>query len=168
MDCRHVAVWCNLGVRDFELAELAEDATCFCGWYEGEEDWSLVDWFLFPDLYYGMWQTGQRGGRGTYPRKTEVSSLKIKVKNLFSLSETVNYQQQQKHIPPRFIVVEKNMFFKCQPAPVLTLLFLSLLKFPTPSPAGNWVMFCRWALLRQLSSARVTFSGRSVPRFEVR
>lgn len=73
------------------------------------DPWS-VGWFLVSDLYYGMWQTGQRGGRGTYPRKTEVSSLKIKVKNLFSLSETVNYQQQQKHIPPRFIVVEKNMF----------------------------------------------------------
>lgn len=31
----------------------------------------------------------------------------------------------------------QTMFFKCQPAPDLTLLFLSLLKFPTPSPAGT-------------------------------
>lgn len=31
-------------------------------------------------------------------------------------------------------------------------LIVSLLKFPTPSPAENWVMCCRWAFLRQLTA----------------
>lgn len=140
-------------------------------WTDGKHHFTFLDamkekrkdsWLVYlfccffpPKLYEGMWQTPNRRGRGTY-RSKNIFFKKNNLKSCFPCQKTVKYQQQ--HIPHRLTVLEKRkthvFFFKCQPAPVLTLLFLSLLKFPTPSPAGSWVMFCRWApLCSQLCSS---------------
>lgn len=110
--------------------------------------------FFFPELYEGMWQTPNRRGRGTY-RSKNIFFKKIIWKAAFPVKKLLNINNNTFHTDSLCLRKEKPMFFfKCQPAPVLTLLFLSLLKFPTPSPAGSWVMFCRWAsLCSQLCSS---------------
>lgn len=132
----------------------------FPGWYERKEEGFLVGLFVllfFPPLNCMRGCDKHQTGEEEVPTAAKMKYLFLKnnLKSCFPLSKTAKYQQQR--IPHRFAVLEKKTpcFFKCQPAPVLTLLFLCLLKFPTPSPAGDWVMFCRWALLSsQLCSTR--------------